>query len=94
MAESTVRALERQLQALQKTFTSIEQGKFPKSILILGQKSSEDIFKEIDLKLKSFGLCLQEIEELGLNDQIVVCRLPWLKSRGIGYSTLPMPGSE
>ena len=94
MAESTVRALERQLESLQKICASVEQGSFPKAMLILGKKTKKELREEIDQNLKRFGLSLEEVETLGMLDEIVICHLPWLERRGVGRGLLPMPGSE
>ena len=94
MAESTVKALERQLASLQKLCASLDSKGFPGAMLIYGKKTSEEVRAEVERQLDGYGLSLVDLEALGLMDQITICSLPWLQTRSVGKGTLPMPGSE
>jgi len=94
MAESTVKALERQLEGLQKVCLSLEAGTFPKVLLLFGDNSQSEVREYIDQQLASYGLNLKEVDDLGLLDNIVLCRLPWLKERRLHAYALPDIGSE
>ena len=94
MAESTVKALERQLASLQKLCATLDKKGFPGAMLIYGKKSPEEVRVEVERQLADYGLDLVDLESLGLMDQIKICSLPWLNARCVGKGTLPMPGSE
>lgn len=94
MAESTVKSLERQLESLQKVLTSVEKGRFPSGMLILGKKTPGEVRAEIERQLSAFGLSLEDVESMGLLDSISICNLPWLDRRCVGVNSLPDIGSE
>lgn len=96
MAESTVKALERQLEALQRLCASLDNKSFPKAMLVYGKESPEAVRTEIVRQLEGYGLKLEDLEELGLMDQITICNLPWLKTRHVTtrVQVLPDSGSE
>ena len=96
MAESTVKALERQLEALQRLCASLDTKGFPNAMLIYGKVTPEAVRAEIERQLDGYGLKLEDLEELGLMDQIRICSLPWLKTRHVTtrVQALPDIGSE
>ena len=96
MAESTVKALERQLEALQRLCASLDSKDFPKAMFIYGKETPEAVRAEIERQLEGYGLKLDDLEELGLVDQILICSLPWLKTRHVTSRAhvLPDIGSE
>lgn len=96
MAESTVKALERQLESLQRLCATLDTKGFPTAMLIYGKESQEEVRAEIERQLGEYGLNLEDLEELGLMNQIRICSLPWLKSRHITarLQALPDIGSD
>ena len=86
MAERALRALERQLEALQKVYASQMAGGFPQLVLTYG----DETFDEAVAKLR---IDYDALQELGITIKHVA--LPWLQARRISYGD-PMPdaGSE
>lgn len=94
MAESTVKALERQLASLQQLCATLDSKGFPSVMLIYGKKTPEAVRAEIERQLAEYDLKLEDLEALGLMDQIRICSLPWLESRHVTTRALPDIGSE
>ena len=91
MAESTVKALERQLDSLQRLYATLDTKGFPNAMLIYGKETPQAVRAEIERQLGAYGLRLEDVEHLGLMDQIRICSLPWLKSRHITARLQPLP---
>ena len=86
MAESTVRALERQLEALQKIYAAQMAGGFPRVCLTYGSET-------FDEAMASRGIDYEAMLELGIGIQHI--SLPWLTDRALGRDeSLPAIGSE
>ena len=94
MAESTVKALERQLASLQQLCAALDSKVFPKVMLIYGKKTPEAVRADIERQLAEYGLKLEDLEALGLMDQVRICSLPWLDARHVTNRVLPDIGSE
>lgn len=72
MAESSVRALERQLEALQKVFAAQMAGGFPRLVLSYGDETFEEA-------MTARGLDYVALEEIGISIKHI--SLPWLTGR-------------
>ena len=94
MAESTVKALERQLASLHQLCATLDTKGFPNVMLIYGKKTPDAVRAEIERQIEAYGITMEDLESLGLMDRIRICSLPWLDGRYVGKSSLPMPGSE
>lgn len=94
MAESTVKALERQLASLQQLCSAMDSKGFPSGLLIYGKKTPEAVRAEIERQLAVYGLNLEDVEALGLIDQIKILSLPWMEGPHVTARLLPDIGSE